>query len=178
MQTVLDFDTPIPPSDEQPACGKISSPDELKAVLLEEFKWLNAEYFEDKLTTPNLTVSTRKAFGGYYRPKDHKIVVSWQAYVDHGFQETLNTFRHEVAHIVHPNHSRQFWDVAIKIGATQRYASRPKNQPKTPHKYTYACPTCGRVFYRNKRIMRSSCGVCDKKFNPKHQLKLVPKPKS
>jgi len=175
MQTALQFDAPDSAEKDQSVALNISTPEQLNALLIEEFHRLNETYFDRKLKKPTLSVSRRKAYGGYYRPKDHKIVVSWQAYLDHGYQEALNTFRHEVAHIVHPNHSKQFWEIALRIGATQRYAQRPKSQPRTPHKYTYACPTCGRTFYRNKRLIKSSCGVCDKSFNPKHQLKLVPK---
>ena len=51
--------------------------------------------------------------------------MSWQAYREHGLAETLNTFRHEVAHIVHPNHSAAFWELAHALGVTQRYASAP-----------------------------------------------------
>jgi predicted SprT family Zn-dependent metalloprotease len=148
-------------------------PKSVLALLHAEFDRLNAEHFEGSLTCPEIVLSKRKAFGGYYQPRRHRIVLSWQAYEEHGWNETLNTFRHEVAHIVHPNHSKAFWTVANQLGATQRYASAPKIQPRTPHKYVYMCPKCERKYFRNRRFRKASCGVCDKKFNPEFLLRLV-----
>jgi predicted SprT family Zn-dependent metalloprotease len=141
------------------------------ALLHEEFHRLNAVHFEGRLTLPEIVLSNRKTFGGYYQPTRHRIVLSWQAYREHGLPETLNTFRHEVAHIVHPNHSAAFWSVAIALGATQRYASSPLQTHS--RKYVYGCPVCGRRIERRRRLRASSCASCDRAYNPRYALQLI-----
>ena len=140
-------------------------------TLRAEFDRLNDTHFGGRLAVPEIVVSRRKTYGGYYQPRTHRIVVSWQAYQEHGLGETLNTFRHEVAHIVHPNHSRAFWEVALALGATQRYASPPLTKPA--RKYVYACPACGRQIERRRRIRAASCAACDSRYNPRYALRLV-----
>ena len=144
---------------------------ELWRVLQAEFDRLNAAHFEGRLKRPEIVVSTRKTYGGYYQPSRHRIVVSWQAYLEHGLPETMNTFRHEVAHIVHPNHSAAFWALAHTLGVTQKYASTPI--VRAPRRYVYVCPSCNRRFERRRRIKASSCAVCDKRYNPQFALRLV-----
>lgn len=144
-------------------------------LLQGEFRRLNAAHFESRLTVPEIVLSTRKTFGGYYQPSRHRIVLSWQAYCEHGVSETLNTFRHEVAHILHPNHSRDFWRVAVMLGATQRYASLPLKTPS--RRYIYACPACGRRIERRRRLRLASCASCDRHFNPRYALQLVSDPR-
>ncbi len=140
-------------------------------LLRDEFCRLNAAHFENRLTTPEIVLSTRKTFGGYYQPTRHRIVLSWQAYCEHGLPETLNTFRHEVAHIVHPNHSADFWRVALMLGAVQRYASPPEKL--SSRRYVYACPACGRRIERRRRLRLASCASCDRRFNPRYALQLI-----
>lgn len=140
-------------------------------MLCAEFHRLNTAHFEGRLTLPEIVLSTRKTFGGYYQPSRHRIVLSWQAYTEHGLPETLNTFRHEVAHIVHPNHSAAFWEVALALGATQRYASPPR--VVRARRYVYACPACGRRIERRRRLRAASCAACDPAYNPKNALQLV-----
>lgn len=144
----------------------------LHEALCAEFARLNQVHFTDRLSLPEIVVSTRKTYGGYYQPAKHRIVVSWQAYVEHGLPETLNTFRHEVAHIVHPNHSRAFWQLAALLGVTRRYASKPL-KPCTTSKYIYECPNCKSHLLRRRRLRNASCGVCDKKYNPRYALRLI-----
>ena len=121
---------------------------------------------------PEIVLSTRKTFGGYYQPSRHKIVLSWQAYCEHGLPETMNTFRHEVAHIIHPNHSAAFWEVALALGATQRYASPPLQTPQ--RRYLYACPACDRRIERRRRLRAAaSCAACDRAYNPRYALQLI-----
>ena len=143
----------------------------LREELRREFACLNDAHFGGRLTVPEIVVSTRKTFGGYYQPKSHRIVVSWQAYREHGMAETLNTFRHEVAHIVHPHHRPEFWSLASALGVTRRYASAPL--VIRPPKYLYVCPACGKQIARKRRLKLASCAVCDPRFNPRYKLQLV-----
>jgi len=149
--------------------------DTLHEELCREFDRLNAVHFAGGLSRPEITVSTRKSYGGYYQPRLHRIVVSWQGHLDHGLEETLNTFRHEVAHIVHPHHRTEFWTLANTLGVTRRYASTPlaARPPRQP-KYIYACAACGKRILRHRRLKLSSCAACDPKFNPKFVLRLIP----
>ncbi len=140
-------------------------------TLQAEFARLNQTHFDGRLTPPEIVVSTRKTYGGYYQPSRHRLVVSWQAYQEHGLEETLNTFRHEVAHIVHPDHSAAFWRLAFAIGVTKRYAAAPLTVPA--RKYIYACPGCGRRYERKRRIRAASCAACDSRYNPRYALRLV-----
>jgi len=139
--------------------------------LRREFDRLNEAHFQGRLTVPEIVVSTRKTYGGYYQPKRHRIVVSWQAYREHGIAETLNTLRHEVAHIVHPNQRPAFWALASILGVTRRYASSPL-VPR-PSKYIYACPACGKQIRRKRRLKLASCAACDSRYNPRYALRLV-----
>ena len=152
---------------------EFTRPEELACFLAVEFRRLNETYFAGILVTPVIDVSVRKTYGGYYQPVSHRIVVSWQAYREHGLQESLNTFRHEVAHIRHLNHSQAFWSLAKQLGAAKKYAASPVASRLRPQRYTYQCPACGIQIHRSKRIRRSSCAKCDGKFNPEFQFILV-----
>lgn len=150
---------------------------EQQAVLVrlwDEFARLNAAHFNNTLALGTIKLSTRKQYGGYYRPSESLIVLSWQAYKEHGWEETLETFRHEVAHIVHPNHSRAFWTLAFALGCTRRYAKPPENRNPAYARYVYECPHCATRLFRRKRLIKSSCGKCDRAYNPRFAFRLVP----
>ena len=144
----------------------------LVAALQQEFERLNATFFDGKLRAPRIEISRRKTFGGYYQKQSHRIVLSWQAYVEHGLDETMNTFRHEVAHIVHIGHDRAFWELAYRLGVVKKYAASPI-KPRRRRVYVYACPSCGAQMRRYRRFRNASCAHCDRQYNPKFKLKLV-----
>ena len=160
----------------KPSVSTHSEQDALREVLLLEFVRLNAAHFQGGLKMPVIVVSMRKTYGGYYQPRLHRIVVSWQAHREHGLEETLNTFRHEVAHIVHPHHRADFWALAYALGVTRRYASTPLVKlPVRLPKYHYVCPACSKQILRHRRLKLSSCASCDPRFNPKFVLQLIPR---
>jgi predicted SprT family Zn-dependent metalloprotease len=139
-----------------------------------EFDRLNSLHLSGKYRCPKIEFSTLKSFGGYYQKQRHRIVLSWQAYVEHGWEETLNTFRHEVAHIVHLHHRAEFWELAYQLGVTKKYAANPIVPKKRAGKiYVYMCPNCQGKVHRKRRLRMSSCGKCDKAYNPAYKLKLV-----
>lgn len=146
------------------------------ARLWAEFDRLNALHFDGALHLNEIVLSTRKLYGGYCQPARRRIVLSWPAYLDHGWEETLITFRHEVGHLVHPNHSKAFWALAERLGCPpdRRHALPPKNRPAGWYRFVYECPACASRVYRRKRLVRASCARCDRSFNPQFQLRLVP----
>lgn len=154
--------------------SKTQESDAVLALLRQEFGRLNAVYFDGQLKPPAIEFSTRKTYGGYYQRKAHRIVLSWQAYQEHGWNELVNTFRHEVAHIVHLHHRREFWELAYKLGVERKYAAAPLATKRRPTRIlVYACPVCGGQIQRRRRIKNSSCARCDTKYNPRYRLVLV-----
>ncbi len=148
----------------------------LIARLWGEFHRLNTVHFEGRLALREIRFSTRKQYGGYYRRSESLIVLSWPAYAAFGWEETLNTFRHEVAHLVHWNHTAEFWKLAVKLGSTQRYARIPEDREHAYCRYVYECSACKARVFRRRRLVRSSCARCDRQFNPAYLLKLVSSP--
>lgn len=172
-QLTLDFDAP-PEAQWENKRARDAEIKRLVSLLYAEFDRLNAKSLCGKYPRPTIEFSLRKSFGGYYQKMRHRIVLSWQAYVEHGWAEVMNTFRHEVAHIVHLNHSAEFWKLAAELGVTKKYASDPLT-PRcvSTRLYIYACPACGGQIRRRRRIRNASCGRCDRKYNPKFKLVLV-----
>jgi hypothetical protein len=158
---------------KEPAATTSETIATVTARLWGEFHRINAAVFEGRLSLRTIRLSTRKQYGGYYRKADSLIVLSWQAFLDHGWDETLNTFRHEVAHIVHQDHSPAFWALATRLGCVRRYALSPKSRDHAYYRYVYECPHCQARVFRRNRLVRSSCGRCDKAFNPTYLLRLV-----
>ena len=74
--------------DFGPATSGLTA-DEVYRDLVAEFHRLNATYFDNGLKMPAIILSRRKSFGGYYQPARHRIVLSWQAYEEYGWDETL-----------------------------------------------------------------------------------------
>jgi predicted SprT family Zn-dependent metalloprotease len=146
------------------------------ARLWAEFRSLNERFFGGDLPLAEIRLSLRKQYGGYYAPARSRIVLSWQAYREHGWEETLHTFRHEVAHIAHPDHSPAFWALAERLGCTRRHALPPLAPgPAAYRRYLYECPVCRARVSRRKRLTRpSSCGRCDKRYNPAFTLRRIP----
>ncbi len=147
-------------------------------LLWAEFHRLNTQHFAGALRLDEIRLSPRKQYGGYCMPAKRLIVLSLQALKEHGFEETLDTFRHEVAHLVHPNHSAAFWEVARALGSTTRYAKPPVERNPNYVRYVYECPACAATVRRQKRLVRASCAACDKLFNPRYLLCLVSSPAS
>ena len=145
-------------------------------LLWTEFHRLNTLHFAGALRLDDLRLSPRKQYGGYCVPAKRLIVLSLQALREHGFEETLDTFRHEVAHLIHPNHSAPFWELARKLGSTTRYAKPPVARNPNYVRYVYECPVCKATVRRQKRLVRASCAVCDKSFNPNFLLRLTSSP--
>lgn len=144
--------------------------------LRDEFDGLNREHFGGALAPPEVVLSTRKQYGGYYHKGKNRIVISWRAYKEHGWDEIVHTLRHEVAHIVHFDHSRAFWELAARLGAPRRHALPALNRSPTYTRFVYECPACqGRVFRRCRIAGRASCGRCAKGFDPRFLLRLVTK---
>jgi predicted SprT family Zn-dependent metalloprotease len=141
-------------------------------ALNREFDRLNALHFGGALPRPRIEFSLRKSYGGYYQKRLHRIVLSWQAFTEHGWEETINTFRHEVAHIVHSNHEAPFWKLAFELGVIRKYARDPL-RPRHRRVLVYECPNCRKRIHRKRTIGNSSCAACDKRYNPQFKLILV-----
>lgn len=146
------------------------------ARLWDEFEGLNREHFGGALCPSEIVLSSRKQYGGYYRKDKNRIVVSWRAYQEHGWDEIVHTLRHEVAHLVHFDHSQAFWELAARLGCTRRHALPSLTRSATYTRYVYECPVCqGRVFRRRRITRRASCGRCATGFDPAFLLRLVSK---
>ena len=156
-------------SCRQPVDEQLLLPDEDE--LRRMFSRINYRYFSGRLPEAKIEWSSRLRMAGKYLVND-RIIRLGRKYHEHFPQEIEDTLKHEMIHILYPDHGRLFKAEAVRIGAS-RYA-RDYPGARMSYKYIYACPACGQKFYRRKRYRMVSCGNCSHDgFDERFKLRLV-----
>ncbi len=142
------------------------------ADLYRMFDRFNGEFFEGRLPVTKIEYSERMLIAGSYTPS-RRIIKIGKKYHEIFPEEVEDTLKHEMIHILYPNHDRNFKAWAFKLGASLKAKSHPLL--RSNYKYLYVCPVCGREYPRRKRLQMASCGICTKgrHFDPKYKLKLA-----
>ncbi len=148
----------------------IRLPSESELYLL--YDQLNHKYFGGSLPKAKISYSDRMLIAGSYSPT-HKEIKIGRKYHEIFSDEIEDTLKHEMLHILYPNHDAKFKAVAAGIGASLKAKTHP--DLRGSFKYLYECPSCGREYPRRKRLRMASCGVCSKGngFDPRYKLKLA-----
>jgi predicted SprT family Zn-dependent metalloprotease len=141
------------------------------------YKELNTRFFENKLPNCRLELSNRLTrTAGKIWPKLRLMRLSLPYHQRYGPDELRNTILHEMIHLwlyeqkLPSGHTPLFRRKLIEVGLPDRIRALPV--PPRPYKYLYACPTCG-YQVQTRRKINSSCGRCDKVYNPRHKFKLL-----
>jgi len=139
--------------------------------LAEMFVKLNQKYFDGKLPDARIEWSTRMVHAGKCEDKQRLIRLG-VAYHKHYPDDIIDTLKHEMIHLIHPNHGKGFKSEAQRIGAS-RYSRMYPGMLKAM-KYLYECPECGEQYPSRKMLRNRSCGKCSPgRYNSKYKLKFV-----
>ena len=95
-------------------------------------------------------------------------------------ENVLDTILHEIAHALTPSHHHDsVWRAkALEIGCdgNRCYSSDEVVTPES--KYIAKCSGCGMIHKKHRQPKNiSSCGKCDRKYNPTYKLTYVVNPK-
>ncbi|PWB68196.1 hypothetical protein C3F09_12090 [candidate division GN15 bacterium] len=162
--TVLDRVPPVAEPDQ-----RVVLPSESELYrLYDEYNWL---YFGGKLPAARIEYSTRMTSAGSFS-KGEKLIRIGRRYHELFPEEVADTLKHEMLHFLHPTHGAAFKKDAARIGATVRAKAHPSLC--RPPRYVYACPGCGKLYPRQKRLRMASCGECSRSgFDRRFKLRLV-----
>jgi hypothetical protein len=87
--------------------------------------------------------------------KEFKILLSWRYHLLYD-TEVIITLKHEMLHILYPDHDEDFRKEAIRIG-TYLFA-KPFNIPRG--RYRYLCNQCNQEFFYDSFNILLSCPYC------------------
>lgn len=100
---------------------------------------------------------------GEFHPSRMRIRISGPYRLAHGDAETQQVLLHELCHwwlfrqgIAHREDAAVFRDLLRRAGAPRRARPVPAT---AAHRYTYACPHCGRRYTYSRRVAYA-CGHC------------------
>jgi predicted SprT family Zn-dependent metalloprotease len=139
------------------------------STLYSLFDRFNYEYFGGRLPMVTISYSERMLIAGSYTSSTEEIKIGRKYHTI--FPEELeDTLKHEMIHIVYPNHSPEFKRLARKLGVSLKAREHP--DLRAAWKYLYICPHCGKEYPRRKRLRLASCGVCTPgvKYDPRYKL--------
>lgn len=143
---------------------KCALPDEVE--LQKIFDCLNWKYFNGRLPKVKLEWSSRmRAAGKFYLGCN--LIRLGRKYHEYYPRDVEDTMKHEMIHILYPDHGKHFKAEAKRVGASMHAKDFPGG--RSPHKYIYICPVCGEKYYRHRYLRAASCGRCapygyDKRF--------------
>ncbi len=156
----------VPPANVR--CSDSLPAEEELLAMFDEFNLL---YFGNSLPRPKIEWSSRMKHAGKCEPRAQLIRLG-RAYHEHYPEDIVDTLKHEMIHLVYPNHGPEFRREAERIG-TSRYARHYPGMLKGM-KYIYQCPTCGAEYPSRKMLRMRSCGPCSKgKYDGRHKLRFV-----
>lgn len=143
----------------------------------EFYNELNWQHFEGKLPGCRLEISARLTrTAGKIWPRLRLMRLSRSYHELYGTAELANTILHEMIHLwlheqgLPSGHTALFRQKLRQVGLDDRLRALPV--PPRPFRYLYRCPTC-RTEVQTRRKINSSCGRCDRVYNPHHRFKLV-----
>ncbi len=143
----------------------------------ELYKDLNRQHFEGKLPECRIEISARLTrTAGKIWPRTRLMRLSRSYHELYGQAELANTILHEMIHLwlheqgLPSGHTSLFRHKLLQVGLDDRLRALPV--PARPYRYLYRCPTC-RSEVQTRRKINSSCGHCDRVYNPRHHFKLV-----
>ena len=161
------------------APGQIASAQITLELAYRLYDQLNGQHFGGQLPVCTIELSSRLIrTAGKIWPKQRRLRLSLAYHQRYGLEELANTILHEMVHLwlheqgLASGHTPLFRQKMAELGLSNRIHALP--MPPSPYKYVYVCPTCLRET-NTRRQIRSSCGCCDKKYNPQHRLRLVKK---
>jgi predicted SprT family Zn-dependent metalloprotease len=158
-----------------------STPKESLGVELAQtlYNNLNRQYFGESLPSCRLEFSRRLVrTAAKIWPRERLIRLSVSYHQQYGPAELSNTLLHEMIHLwLHEQglpcgHTARFRQKLTEVGLPDRIRALPV--PPRPYRYLYRCPTCQREV-KTRRKINSSCGHCDRVYNPHHRFRLVQK---
>ena len=162
----LFFDLGRPLPEKSDFDGTLPDEEELQKI----FDCLNWKYFNGRLPKVRLEWSTRmRAAGKFYMGRS--LIRLGQKYHEYYPQDVEDTLKHEMIHILYPDHGKLFKAEAKRIGTSIHAKEFPGG--RSPHKYIYICPVCGEKYYRHRYIRTASCGKCAPGgYDKRYKLKL------
>ncbi len=148
--------------------GKSLLPDE--SGLMRMYERLNYRYFRGKLPRVKIEWSNRMLSAGQYYT-GYKLIRLGRKYHEYYPEDVEDTLKHEMIHILYPNHGKEFKREAARIKTSLHAKDYPG--AKSHFKYVYICPACGQKYFRRRRMSMASCGECSGgKYNGMFKLKL------
>ncbi|MFH1687235.1 MAG: SprT-like domain-containing protein [bacterium] len=119
---------------------------------------LNREYFNNLLPPVTIEYSNRMlSTAGSYSPSKRLIRIG-RRYHEVFPADLVDTLKHEMIHIVYPDHDAAFRSEARRLQVSMKARYHPSLMK--PPRYWYVCPQCGREYPRQKRLRMASCGRC------------------
>lgn len=166
--------TMTPTADLNPATLPVSINLEMAGDL---YISLNQQHFGGSLPGCRIELSARLTrTAGKIWPRTRLIRLSRSYHELYGPAELSNTILHEMIHLwlfeqsLPSGHTALFRQKLQEVGLDNRLKALPV--PPRPYRYLYRCPTC-RYEVQTRRKINSSCGHCDRVYNPRHRFKLV-----
>lgn len=140
---------------------------------------LPLDYLKEIEISKRLKITAGQIRWNIFNLKSYKIQLAYNNYQEFGFDSTLKTLRHELAHLIciarhnHKEHGEPFRRTCASLDghmnktiAGKKYEQYASNDYcKTEKKCKYTCPGCNQEIKRMKKIsakklLRSSCGIC------------------
>jgi predicted SprT family Zn-dependent metalloprotease len=156
----------------------LSVPIPITQTLAEElYAELNQHHFRGSLPACRIELSARLTrTAGKIWPRTRLIRLSRSYHELYGATELSNTILHEMIHLwlheqnLPSGHTPLFRQKLKEVGLDNRLKALPV--PPRPYRYLYRCPTC-RYEIQTRRKINSSCGQCDRIYNPRYRFKLI-----